>query len=82
MNSNRKNIMIGMCKIVLSERDIAYKNYYLALTFIIEALEIVNGNHSNTESFEKKSRRVRIVEQNLKLLYLMESHRLNFSFTY
>ena len=69
MNSNRKKVLIGMCKTCRSKKDKAYKYFYLPLSFIAEAPEIVSANYSETESFEKKdSQRVGIIKQNVKLL--------------
>ena len=36
------------------ERNLAYKYFYLALSFIVMALDIINGTHAEMESFEKK----------------------------
>ena len=54
MNSNRIKIPIRMCKTQWSVRDIGYGNFCLGLPFIMEVLKIVNGNHSDIESFEKR----------------------------
>ena len=43
-----------MCKTRWSKRDLAYEHFYLALLFIVEALEIINGTHAEMGSFEKK----------------------------
>ena len=32
----------------------AYEHFYLALPFILEALEIINATHTEMRSFEKK----------------------------
>ena len=37
-----------------SERDLAYEHFYLALQFIVEALEIINYSHAEMESFQEK----------------------------
>ena len=36
------------------ERDLPYEHFYLALSFIGEALEIINDTHAEMGSFEKK----------------------------
>ena len=54
IDSNRRKVLIGMCKTRWSERDLAYEHFYLALPFIVEALEIINGTHLEIGSFEKK----------------------------
>ena len=43
-----------MCKTRWSKIDLAYEHFYLALPFIMEALEIINGTHAEMGSFEKK----------------------------
>ena len=43
-----------MWKTRWSKRDLAYEHFYLALPLIVEALEIINGNHAEMGSFEKK----------------------------
>ena len=54
-----------MCQTRRSERGTWYGHFYLALPFT----EIVNGNHSDIQSFQSKdSRRVGIIKQYVKLL--------------
>ena len=36
INTERRNVLIGMCKTRWSERDIAYKHFYLAIPFILQ----------------------------------------------
>ena len=43
-----------MCKTWWSERDLAYEHFCLALPFIVEALEIINGTHAEVGSFALK----------------------------
>ena len=54
LDNNRQQILTGMCKTRWSERDLADKHFYLALPFIVETLEIINGTHTEMRSFEKK----------------------------
>ena len=54
LENNRRQIIIGMWKTRYSERDLAYEHFYLALPFIVEALEIINGTHAEMRFFEKK----------------------------
>ena len=54
LDNNRRQILIGMCKTSWSKRDLAYEHFHLALPFIVEALEIINGTHAEIGSFEKK----------------------------
>ncbi|XP_065674100.1 uncharacterized protein LOC136091044 [Hydra vulgaris] len=50
-STERKKILIGMCKTRWSKRDAAYEYFYLAIPFMAEALEIILGLHSNIEQF-------------------------------
>ena len=54
LDNNRRQILIGMYKTRWSERNLAYEHFYLALWFIVEALEIINDTHAEMRSFEKK----------------------------
>ena len=54
LDNNRRQILIGMCKARWSERDLTYEHFYLALSFIVEALKIINGTHVEMGSFGKK----------------------------
>ena len=35
------------------ERDVSYERFYLALRFIIEAFEVINGTHTALDEFEE-----------------------------
>lgn len=50
-NQSRRKVLIGMCKTRWSERDQAYEHFYLALPYIVESLEVINGTHANLELF-------------------------------
>ena len=54
LDNNRQQILTGMCKIWWSQRDLAYEYFYLALPFIVEALETINGTHAEMGSFALK----------------------------
>ena len=54
LDSNRRQILTGMCKSWWSERDLGYGYFYLALPLIVEALEIRNDTYAEMGSFEKK----------------------------
>ena len=43
-----------MCKTKWLERDLAFEHFHLALTFIVEAMDTINGTHAEIGSFEKK----------------------------
>ena len=54
LDNNRQQILTGMCKIWWSQRDLANEYFYLALPFIVEALETINGTHAEMGSFALK----------------------------
>ena len=35
------------------ERDVSYKRFYLALPFIVENFEVINGTHTELDEFEE-----------------------------
>ena len=35
------------------ERDVSYERFYLALPFIVETLEVINGTHTELDEFEE-----------------------------
>ena len=49
----RLKVLVGMCKTRWSERDLSYEHFYLALPFIVEALEIINGTHPSINTFDE-----------------------------
>ena len=40
MNDSKRNILLGMCKSRWYERDVSYERFYLAMPYIMEALEV------------------------------------------
>ena len=52
IGAEKRKVLVGLCKTRWSERDISYEHFYLAIPFIVEALEIMNGTHRGKESFE------------------------------
>ena len=48
----RRKVIVGMGKTRWSERDVAFEHFYLAIPFIAEALEIMNGTHPDLPSFD------------------------------
>ena len=47
----RRKVLVGIYKTRWSERDVSYQHFYLALPFIVEALEIINGRHPTINTF-------------------------------
>ena len=35
------------------ERDVSYESFYLALPFIVESFEVINGTHTELDEFEE-----------------------------
>ena len=48
-------MLIGLCKTRWSERDIAYEHFCLAVPFIVEAFEVINGTHPERNDFSNIS---------------------------
>ena len=51
--SYRKTKRVGMCKTRWSERDVSYKHFNVALSFIVVALEIINGIHTSMNTSDE-----------------------------
>ena len=49
----RRKVLVGMCKTCCTEREVSYKHFYLPLSFIVEALEIINGIHPSIHTFDE-----------------------------
>ena len=41
IGAEKRKVLVGMCKIRTSERDISYEYFYLAISFMLEAFEIM-----------------------------------------
>ena len=46
MNDSKCSILLSMCKTRWCERDVSYERFYLAMPYIVEALEVMNGTHA------------------------------------
>ena len=53
MNDSRRSILLGMCKTRWCERDVSYERFYLAMPYIMEALEVMNGTHANINQLDE-----------------------------
>ena len=51
ISAQKRNVLIGLCKTRWSKRDIAYEHFYLAIPFIVEAFEVINGTHPGRNEF-------------------------------
>ena len=51
ISAQKRKVLIGLCKTRWTERDIAYEHFYLAIPFIVEAFEVVNGTHPERNDF-------------------------------
>ena len=52
-SEERKKVFIGVCQIRWSERDVSYEPFYLALLFIVETFEVINGTYTELDEFEE-----------------------------
>ena len=52
ISAQKRKVLIGLCKTRWFERDIAYEHFYLAIPFIVEAFEIINGTHPERNDFK------------------------------
>ena len=52
-SEERKKVFIGVCQIRWSERDVSYERFYLALLFIVETFEVINGTYTELDEFEE-----------------------------
>ena len=43
--AEKRKVLVGMYQTRWSERDISYEHFYLAIPFMVEAFEIMNGTH-------------------------------------
>ena len=54
MNDNKRSILLGMWKKVeVGERDVSYERFYLAMHYIVEALEVMNGTHADINQLDE-----------------------------
>ena len=51
ISAQKRRVLIGLCKTRWFERDIAYEHFYLAIPFIVEAFEAINGAHPERNDF-------------------------------
>ena len=52
ISAEKRKVLIGLCKTRCSERDIVYERFYLAIPFIVEAFEVINGTHPERNDFD------------------------------
>ena len=70
MTDSRQSILLGMCKTRWCERDVSYERLYLAMPYIMEALEIMNGTHAHIINLTKHIRRGGAQKINKKLCHI------------
>ena len=51
IGAEKRKVMVGMCKTHWSKRDISYEQFYLAVLFMVEVFEIIDGTHSKKNDF-------------------------------
>ena len=52
-SEEKKKVLIGACQTRWSERDVSYERFYLALPYIVETYEVINGTHTELDKFEE-----------------------------
>ena len=53
-STETRKIFVGLCGTRWSERDISYEWFYLAIPFIAEAFEVINGTHPELQTLPKE----------------------------
>ena len=53
MNDSKRSILLGMCKTRVCERDVSYERLYLAVPYIMEATEVMNGTHADRNQLDE-----------------------------
>ena len=51
--SEERKVLIGVCQTRWSERDVSYERFYLALPFIVETFEVINGTPTELDKFKE-----------------------------
>ena len=51
VSAEKRKVLVGMCKTRWSERDDTYEHFYLEITFLAEALEVILGTHTDLDQF-------------------------------
>ena len=51
IGAEKREVLVGMCKIRWSKRDISSEHFYLAILFMVEAFEIMSGTHPKNNDF-------------------------------
>ena len=52
IGAEKREVLVGMCKTRWSERDMSYEHFYLAIAFMVETFEIMNGNYPKNNDFD------------------------------
>ena len=52
IGAEKRKVLVGMCKTRWSERDISYEHFYLAISFMVEAFEIMSGTYPKNNDFD------------------------------
>ena len=53
MNDSRRSILLGMCKTTWCGRDVSYERFYLAMPYIMEVLEVMNGTLADINQLDE-----------------------------
>ena len=52
IGAEKRKVLVGMCKTRWSERDTSNEHFYLAIPFMVEAFEIMNGSYPKNNDFD------------------------------
>ena len=53
MNDSKRSILLGISKTRWCKRDVSYERFYLAIPYIMEALEVMNGTHADINQLDE-----------------------------
>ena len=53
INDSKRSMLLDMCKTRWCERDVSYERFYLAVPYIMEALEVMKGTHPDINQLDE-----------------------------
>ena len=53
MNDIKRSILLGMCKTRWCELDLSYERIYLGMSYIMDALEVINETHADINQLDE-----------------------------
>ena len=52
-NDSKRSILLGMCRTRWCECDMSYERFYLAMPYMMETLEVMNGTHADINQLDE-----------------------------